>query len=237
MKIAKGKIVVTITILIACFALTLVMFMQFKLVNQTDLELIETMRETELQEELANWKEMYDETEEKYQETLVTIEEYRVNSESNEETEKLLEKELEEINISLGTTDVQGSGVQVILNNVDSYEVPKINSYDLLLIVNSLKLAGAEAISINDQRVVNTTDIVDIQFDYDSYIKINGERILAPYSIKAIGDSRYLESELLGTGGHVNRMQKIGHDAVINRMDVVDILKYNKKINTDYVGN
>ena len=236
MKIAKGKITVTVTILIACFALTLVMFMQFKIVNQTDLDLIETMRETELQEELANWKEMYDKTEEKYKETLVTIEEYRTNTESNEETEKLLEKELEEINMALGTTNVQGSGIEIVLNNVDSYEVPKINSYDLLLIVNSLKLAGAEAISINDQRIINTTDIVDIQFDYDSFIKINGERILAPYNIKAIGDSRYLESELLGTGGHVNRMQKIGHNAVINRMDLVNILKYNKDISTDYIG-
>ena len=151
MKIPKGKITVTVTILIACFALTLVMFMQFKIVDQTDLDLIETMRETELQEELANWKEMYDETEGKYKETLVTIEEYRTNTESNVETEKLLEEELEEINKALGTTDVQGSGVEIILNNVDSYEVPKINAYDLLLIVNSLKLAGAEAILINGQ--------------------------------------------------------------------------------------
>ncbi len=233
----KGKIILIISILVACFSLTLVMFMQFKIVNETDIELIETLRETELREQLANWNEKYQETEEKYQETVATIEEYKINTESNEETEKLLEKELNQANLLLGTTDVQGPGIEVVLKDVDNYEIPKIMSYNLLLIVNSLKLAGAEAISINDQRIISTSDIVDIQFDYDSFIRINGERVLGPYTIKAIGDQRYLESELLGTGGQVNSMQKIGQDATINRIDTIQILKYDKDITTKYVGD
>ena len=44
----KGKITMTITIGIACFALALVMFMQFKIVTQTDITSIQTMREEEL---------------------------------------------------------------------------------------------------------------------------------------------------------------------------------------------
>ena len=55
-KIKKGKITITVTIGIACFALALVMFMQFKVVNETDITSIETMRESELQTELADWK-------------------------------------------------------------------------------------------------------------------------------------------------------------------------------------
>ncbi len=237
MEKRKGKIVITITILIVCFALSLVMFMQFKIVDEVDVELIETMRETELQEELATWNQKYEETNQKYEETIDIIDEYKVNEESNEETEKLLDQELAEQNTKLGLTDVTGQGIEIILTDVDNYEIPKINSYDLLLIVNSLKLAGAEAISINDQRIINTTDIVDIQVDYDSYIKINGERILGPYKIKAIGDQRYLESELLGIGGNVNRMQKIGQNAVINQNNEITILRYNKEITTKYVGD
>ena len=53
----KGKITVVITIAIACFALMTIMFMQFKVVNETDITSIETMREEELRTELANWKE------------------------------------------------------------------------------------------------------------------------------------------------------------------------------------
>ena len=52
----KGKITVTITIGIACLALSIVMFMQFKLVNETDITSIENMREEELRTELATWK-------------------------------------------------------------------------------------------------------------------------------------------------------------------------------------
>ena len=53
-SIKKGKITVIITMIIVCFALTLVMSMQFKIVNQTDITSIENMREAELRTELAN---------------------------------------------------------------------------------------------------------------------------------------------------------------------------------------
>ena len=73
----KGKIAMIITIMIACFALTLVMTMQFKIVNETDITSIENMRESELQTELANWKTKYEEAEKQYQETMGKIEEYQ----------------------------------------------------------------------------------------------------------------------------------------------------------------
>ena len=65
----KGKITMTITIGIACFALVMVMTMQFKIVNETDITSIENMRETELRTELANWKQKYEETNTQYEET------------------------------------------------------------------------------------------------------------------------------------------------------------------------
>ena len=82
-NIKKGKITMTITIGIACFVLVLVMFMQFKIVNETDITSIENMRETELRTELANWKSRYDETNAQYEETQKKIEEYNQTKESN----------------------------------------------------------------------------------------------------------------------------------------------------------
>ena len=64
----QGKITMTITIGIACFALVMVMTMQFKIVNETDITSIENMRETELRTELANWKQKYEETNAQYEE-------------------------------------------------------------------------------------------------------------------------------------------------------------------------
>ena len=72
----KGKITVTITIGIACLALATIMFMQFKIVNQADINELEVMREEELRTELANWKENYQEAELQYQQKAESLKEY-----------------------------------------------------------------------------------------------------------------------------------------------------------------
>ncbi len=222
----------TITIAISCFALAFIMTMQFKIVNQTDITEIENMRETELRTELANWKAKYEETEAKYEETEAKIEEYKQTKQSNEETGKVVETELEQVNMTLGKTDVKGQGIEVVIRETGNEEISKINADDLLVIVNALKLAGAEAISINDERIINMTDIVNIN---DTFIKVNGQRILAPYVIKAIGNQTYLESALLGNGGYVEELKQIGHDVSIEKSNDVKITKYNDEIKIKYM--
>lgn len=231
-NLKKGKITMAIAISIACFVLVLVMSMQFKIVNQTDITAIENMRETELRTELANWKAKYEETEEKYKEIEAKIAEYQQTKQSNEKTEKLVDTELEQVNMTLGKTDVEGEGIKVILRETESEEISNINSSDLLVIVNALKLAGAEAISINDERIINMSDIVTIN---DTFVKINGQRILAPYVIKAIGNQTYLESALLGNGGYVDELKKIGQNVSIEKVNKLKINKYNDEIKVKYM--
>ena len=235
--IKKGKNTMIITIGIACFILVAVMCMQFKIVSQTDITSIENMRETELKTELSNWKSKYEETNQKYEETVEKIEEYKQTKQSNEETEKVVDNELQQVNMSLGKTDVQGTGIEVILRESDSEEVSKISADDLLVIVNALKFAGAEAISINDERIINMSDIVNINTSnsYNLFIKVNGQRILAPYVIKAIGNQTYLESGLIGNGGYVDDLKKQGHDVTIEKVDKLKITKYKDEIKTKYI--
>lgn len=231
-EIKRGKVTMAVAIAIACFALVLVMSMQFKIVNQTDITAIENMRETELRTELANWKSKYEETELKYEETVEKIQEYKQTKQSNEETEKLVNTELEQVNMTLGKTDVEGEGIEVILRETQGEDFSEIKAENLLVIVNTLKQAGAEAISINDQRIVNMSDIVTIR---SNFIKVNGQRILAPYVIKAIGNQTYLESALLGNGGHVDELKKLGHDISINKINKLKITKYDYDIKTKYM--
>ncbi len=231
-NIKKGKITMIITIGISCFALSLIMSMQFKIVNETDITSIENMREAELRTELANWKSKYEETDEKYEEVLDKIEEYKKTKQSNEETEKLVDEELKQVNMTMGKTDVKGEGIEVTLEEKDDEEIGRISSDSLLLIVNALKSAGAEAISINEERIINMSDIVDIN---NSFIKVNGQRILAPYVIKAIGNQSYLESILVGNGGPVDEMKKIGQNVNISKSNNIKILKYNKDIKIKYI--
>lgn len=231
-NIKKGKITMIITIGIACFVLALVMSMQFKIVNETDIASIENMRETELRTELANWKSKYEEVNKKYEEIYEKIEEYKKNKESNEETEKLVDNELEQVNMQLGKTDMQGEGIEITLRETNNEEISRITADDLILIINSLKISGAEAISINDERIINMSDIVDIN---QSFIKINGQRIVAPYIIKAIGNQSYLESSLISNGGPVDEMKKIGQDVSITKSNKVTVPKYNKEIKIKYM--
>ena len=230
----KGKITMIFTIAIACFALTLVMFMQFKIVNETDITSIETMREEELRTELANWKQKYEETKQQNEEIEKRIEEYKTKKENNIETAVLVQEEQEQSNILLGKTDLLGEGIEITLKEIQDDDYTRIKYTDLLTIVNALKYAGAEAISINEERIINMSDIVDIG---SSFIKINGQRILAPYVIKAIGNKSYLESSLLGNGGAAEQLKKMGHDVQITQSNSVLVKKYNGNINYKYISD
>lgn len=228
----KGKRTVVITIAIACFVLATVMFMQFKIVNETDITSIEVMREEELRTELANWKQMYKEAEEQYKEKFSRLNEYKQNQQSIEDASKLVEEELVKTNMYLGKTDVQGQGIVITLKDIDDEDIKPISEEDLLIIVDYLKLAGAEAISINEERIINMSEIVYVS---NSIIYINQQRILSPYVIKAIGDSTKLESTLLGNGGYIELLRNIGFEANIEKHNKINIPKYSKDIGHKYM--
>ncbi len=181
--------------------LTMVLFIQFKTVRETDITAIETMREAELRTELASWKSKYDEISTKLQDTEEKISNYRNDIENNEKSSQLLEQELIETEKYLGYTDLEGEGISVKL---DDTEYKQVESSDILSLVNELRLAGAEAISINEERVVSTTEIVNVD---TRFIIVNGKRIVAPYEIKAIGDKKYLESAISIKGGYVDEIK------------------------------
>lgn len=229
----KGKKTMMFTIAIAFFALACVMSMQFKLVNETDITSIENMREEELQEQLANWKGKYEEIQQQYKDVKDKIDEYAQKKESDTETSALVREELEQAEILLGKTDLEGEGIEITITENKDDEFVRIKDTDLLNIINALKYAGAEAISINEERILPMSDIVDIQY---SFIKINGQRVLSPYVIKVIGNKSHLESALLGNGGYAERLKNIGHQVTITQKDNVLVKKYNGEIKTKYIS-
>lgn len=239
LNVNKEKLVMSITIGIACFALMLVMFMQFKMVNQTNITEIETMQESELKLELASWRERYSELEERYNEVATRIEEYKNESVSDANTAELLEAELEQLSKSLGTTDVVGEGIVIQLVDKkgeslgDDAYVDAIIAEDLLIIVNQLFAAGAEAISINGNRIITTTAIVDIG---NNFININSKRIADNiYVINAIGNPDYLRSAVLGKGGHVDELKELGHETSVKDSKDILIEKYDGELSSKYI--
>lgn len=217
----KEKIVMAVTIGLVCIVLMAVMFAQFRTIEETDITGIETAREEELRTMIASWKTKYEETTEQILETKQKINEYNEKTASLEETKVLLDKELAQTNKLVGKTNVVGEGVIITL--VDNEE-RDIEYTDLLSLMNELKLAGAEAISINDKRIVNMTEIVEV----NGTILINEERVTSPYTVKAIGNQTYLSSALsLKNSGYIDKYTSLGKTISMIQDNNINILAYN----------
>lgn len=230
----KDKIVITITVGIACLVLVMIMFMQFKVVDQTNITSIETMTESELRSELVDIREKYEQLTLQHSEALVKLKQYKEEYKTDGETKELLEKELNQLKTLLGTTTVEGQGIVITIkeDNAEKLENDRINYEDLLIIINALKGAGADAISINGQRIIATTDIFDIN---SLYTTVNGEKVTPPYEIKVIGNQTYLESALIGKGGYLDELQSYGFNISVERMNNITVNAYNGQISTKYM--
>ena len=222
---------VTIVVFIVCIVLVSVMLMQFRTIEQTDITEIENMRESELRTALSEWKTRYEEIATQLDDVRSRIDEYNKTIQDNEAASELVDEELSESNILVGKTDVYGEGVTVTLSNGDI----AVSSDDLKDLVNELRYAGAEAISINENRVLATTDIIDMA-DY-TYIMVNLQRIQGPYVVKAIGNKEQLSSILNMKGsGFIDRAKTAGLNASSSMQNRVEIPKYNGEFEINYMS-
>jgi len=98
-------------------------------------------------------------------------------------------REWDSIMLKSNLTSVQGPGVEIKLDDAAARvnEDPSlliIHDSDIRLVLNDLKKAGAQAISINDERITAVSE----QVCAGPTIRINNNRYSVPYIIKAIGD-------------------------------------------------
>lgn len=108
-----------------------------------------------------------------------------------------LMKERKEAQLYGGFLDVKGSGVIVTLNDAPARNEMDpsqliIHDMDIIEILNELRAAGAQALSINDERILATSK----QLCAGPTILINQNRYPVPYFIKAIGDPDALYAAL-----------------------------------------
>ena len=230
-KVKLNNMAVSFVMFIVCVCLMCVMFMQFRTVEETDITDIKNMREAELRKSLAEWKSKYEEVEEQLNNTNQKIKEYNEKIGKSEEAAELIDKELEQSNLAVGKTDVEGEGVVITLKDTEEKDV---EGWDLLNLINELKNAGAEAISINDVRIINTSEIADLG-GY-SYISVGQQRLEGPYVVKAIGSQAYLSSILnLKDSGYVDQSKSRGIDVKVEPNKKIEIPKYNGEMAYKYL--
>ena len=123
--------------------------------------------------------------------------------------------------------------------NVSASDVPEgssisdylIHQEDIWLIVNELFNAGADAISINGQRVVNTTAI----YCDGNIIRINGEKVGVPIAIQAIGYTESLYFALTRPYGYIQAIQSEGAIVHIDKSQNLRIPKYTGVYSYQYI--
>lgn len=97
---------------------------------------------------------------------------------------------IEELKFYNGFTDVRGPGIMMRVSDStiedDSIDIMEkiVHDVDITVLLNDLKSAGAEAIDVNGQRIINISEVVCA----GPVLQINGEAVPAPFVIRAIGD-------------------------------------------------
>ena len=184
-------------IFLVCFIFGIFITLQIK--NQKDNTILyngETIREMRHQLE----KEKND---------LVILEEYKTRKKeelaiftdagTEEDVGEILNEKLKEVKMIAQRALFKGEGLEVVISDSEADILPNqnpndfiVHDQDVLRIVNDLKSAGAEVISINNQIVRNTTEIKCS----GATISINGKTFAQPFIIKAIGDKEILEASI-----------------------------------------
>lgn len=213
-----------------CFALTAGICIQIKTVKNISSTISQNYKENSLRAEVLKYKEKYDnllkETEEIDKELQKQIENATENNSELEEAKN----QINEGNKIIGLTEVTGSGVIITVADGD---IDLVHDSDILKIVNELKNAGAEAISINGQRVILTTSIIC----GGNIINMNGERIGSPFEIKAIGSPEAL-ANLSRTGGWLSILKERGIKvSEPKKSNNITIPKYSGVLNFKYVSS
>lgn len=153
----------------------------------------------------------------------------------NSSSKKTVE-ELEGYKVRLGLTEIKDSGVVITIDdakdsiaNIDSIA----HAADLRDLVNFLWGVGAEAISINGERVVFTTSIDCIV----NTILINSTKTTAPFTVNVIGDSKILEKQLNNSNNLKDIKKRVKTEGLIFNVVVnkeITIPAYKSSFVVDY---
>jgi uncharacterized protein YlxW (UPF0749 family) len=140
---------------------------------------------------------------------------------------RLMTEELRDSRIALGLLPLKGPGVELELGDstlraggqIGDQEVYVIHDFDLVQIANELAAAGAEAISLNGQRLISGSAITCSA----RLIKVNDVTISSPFTFLAIGNKQNLMSALNIRDGVLDRLRVLQFQVKLTPNDEIVI--------------
>ncbi len=227
----KHSVIQYSTIGIALFFLSLMLASQMKSISNTE-QVLAGKREDQLADEYITLQNNYNDLKEKYEESQSVVEEYQTSSASNNKLIASMKSQNETLAALAGTTNLKGEGIIITLDdgtaqNSEDKEEVLVHDSDLITIVNELRCAGAEAICINNQRLISTSSIRCV----GSVIQVNYQRVAAPFEVKVIGNAQYLESAINIKNGVADQIKSHGVELTVQRNSNIQIPKYDGTLN------
>lgn len=156
------------------------------------------------------------------------------------EDEEQVTSRVRRLGARTGYLAVRGPGIRVVVDDAPGAESgQRVRDSDLLLLVDGLWAAGAEAVAINGQRLTNLTPLQNS----GQAIHVNVRPLSPPYRVEAIGDPDALEGRLLAsTGGATFRgvADALGFVTKVEDVEELELpatrvrqLRHAKKLDTD----
>lgn len=231
----KGKIAIAVI----CGVLGLILAVQIKSVREvSEGGFLSTQKAQTLASELRELRLEKQELNEELVELENRLREYELSEADENLMIKNLRNDLERYQLLAGNLPGVGPGVVVTLDEPQNeFEQSEngsfiVYNYEILLeLINTLNAAGAEAISINEQRYISTTEI---HYSSNSLF-INDTATMPPYEIKAVGNPETLEAALNMRYGIVWQMrQYYGLQVDVRKEDIIQIPRYQRIFEFEY---
>lgn len=208
-----------------CLVLGIIMGVQFNTVKQQQTT-SENQRLSELTTTLKQVQQENEMLTQKVSEQEATIKDYESGLDYKASVQSL-QKENEQLRIFAGLTEATGAGLRVTMNDSSTKNGGDSNAYlvhaeDILAVINELNVGGAEAISVNGQRIIGQSSVTCA----GSIVMINGTRVAAPFEFLAIGESDVLQSALKFPGGVVDNLAPWGIEINMKKETQISVAAY-----------
>lgn len=176
--------------------------------NSGEITSLEYQKENEYRQQLIDQKERNKELNEEYLRLEKTLRELEQNANSDQEHYNQLLEQANELRLLLGLIPSKGEGIRVQLEDGD-YDPSSTNPNDYIIheshlfkLINELKIAGAEGIAVNGQRLHAHSYIVC----NGPVITVDGKQYPAPFIVEAVGNKNTLLQAVELTGGVIDQL-------------------------------
>ena len=167
------------------------------------------------------------------------LDQIQTSASTQSDAAKDLQSRIDGLKTVAGLNERAGDGVEIILDDARGAAAAKdveksiCHNTDLTDIVNQAWRGGAEAIAINDERIVGSSSIYCV----GSTIMVNGTLMSPPFNIAAIGP----QNSLLGAYDDPNQLQDIkqrrdvqGLGFRVTRASAIHVPAYSGALNVRY---